>query len=279
MLTRIPTMRKALLGLIVAAISLGAAATVVAKQGRSHSNYGHPSQMSPQQRIEFVLDRLDSKLDDLDATPEQRETLRAEAIGFMPRASEFHKARAPYKKEMAQIMLSDAPDKKRAHAIVDEVSDLSVTFAHDAADVLIRSHAVLDKKQRAQIARRFDTPKREFTGSFFIDRGLDRAMIELDATDDQQQLAEAKKEEVVKAAGTLVKDLYPLRDVIITQIRSDAPDAKKIHATIDAAALLFTEFGHNALDAALEFGVTLDDEQRQTIKNRMARRHSHHHAP
>lgn len=108
----------------------------------------------PARMERFIGNRLDDLLDDLQATPEQRQRIGAVKDRLLARARELRAgAPADHQALLAQWE-SPNPDLSRVHALIDQRGDGMKAFAHEAADALAEVHAVLTPEQRAQLAKK-----------------------------------------------------------------------------------------------------------------------------
>lgn len=256
-------------------VMIGAAAMVVGLSASVAVAAGGAGGPSPDHR-ERARARVDALLDDIEATPDQRQVIHEELRAMAPRAMRTHEERRALGQQLGRVALAGR-DTERAHQLVDELSELSVTFMHEVADTGLRLHKELDASQRDELARRWDLPRRQIRGSWFVDRGLDRAMVRLEATPEQRALAETQKDAMVREVDALSAQMHPLRQELLVQLRAPEPDAERVHAGVDRAGLLLTNTAHVGADLLMEVTATLTedqrDEAREAIAERRARRH------
>ena len=88
----------------------------------------------PARMAELVTERVDDALDDVDATPEQRQRIHAVKDRMLARAKELHGDRAEGRAVILEAWKSDAPDAAKLHALVDERADAMRKLAHEAVD-------------------------------------------------------------------------------------------------------------------------------------------------
>lgn len=251
-------------------VGLGLGATVAladSKQDKGERAQRHEARM---------VERLNDVLDDIDATDAQRGVVFSELGKLRPEAQKLRVLKKAHRQELLAQALSPAPNIDRVHKIIEESSTMTLAMAHKAVDRMLVIHASLSSAQRDELAKQWDMPAREFKGSWFIDRGLDRALNRIDATDAQRKRAEASKESMVKDAGALMKSLEPMRAQVLTQWRAQKPDAKIIHTTLDKAALLITQFAHDGADEVIGFSSTLNKEQRERIQAQVEKMKARH---
>jgi protein CpxP len=108
----------------------------------------------PARMEKMVSSHLEDALDDLKATPEQRQKIvavkdRLLASGQALRAS--HQAVAT---EALGLWEASSFDRNRALALVDARIDAIRALAHEAVDGIAQVHETLTPEQRAQVARK-----------------------------------------------------------------------------------------------------------------------------
>ena len=265
--------KKLILTLLVGLLALGDAATGIAQ---SSGERGH-RHMTFEQKEAYMQERLDARFDDLEATETQRAAVKAELAKLRPSFKAIHDQRAAYRAELGEAFFEGKVEDERVHAIIDASSDQNTKLAHQGLDAALRLHGDFTIDQRTQMLTRWKQPVRKIEGSYFIDRGLDRAMEVISATDKQRALAETQKDAIIASANTLIEGIAPLREQAVAEFESEKPNAKVLHANLDRASVLITAFAHDAADSLLTFGATLTQEQRDTIRDEMAKRRHHRH--
>jgi periplasmic protein CpxP/Spy len=115
----------------------------------------------PEHLERMVTHQVDDALDDLKATPEQRQKVlavkdRMLASGKALRAD--HKATV---QEALSVWEAPSFDRARALALVDARLDAMRTLAHQAVDAAAEVHDTLTPEQRAQVAARVRKHARE----------------------------------------------------------------------------------------------------------------------
>ncbi len=143
--------RKRTLALVIAFITLGGVG--IASAGW----FGHHGRrMNPEKMQRFVEWRMDSVLSDIDATDAQRDQIKALASQLFEAAKPQLEARGETRKAVLAQLSADTPDAAALHALVDARIDAMRALAHQAVDAGIEAHGVLDAKQRAALAERFE---------------------------------------------------------------------------------------------------------------------------
>jgi Spy/CpxP family protein refolding chaperone len=141
-------MRKTIfLGLVLA---LGVVS--LAGFGRSWHHHRH----DPARMAEFVTERVDDALDDVEATPEQRDRVHAIKDRMLARGKDLHATRAEDRAAFLAAWRSDAPDAAALHALVDQRADAMRAFAHEAVDAGLEVRGALSPEQRAKLAEKLE---------------------------------------------------------------------------------------------------------------------------
>ncbi len=131
------------------AAAVAAVAVLAAFRGGWHGHHRDPAEVTA-----FVNARLDDALDDLDATPAQREKIHALAAGLLKDGLALRDAHAEVHRELVAQWDADAPDAARLHALVDARLDALRAVANEAVDDAIQAHDVLTPAQRAKVSRK-----------------------------------------------------------------------------------------------------------------------------
>jgi Spy/CpxP family protein refolding chaperone len=137
--------------LIGSAVGLAGAFVLLSGFGAWGMHHG----FNPEKMEKFITYRVNDTLDDLKATPEQRQKVLAAKDLLV---GDFEK-QIPAHRQMRQELLAqwntETPDAKAVHAAIDARFDAMRALAHEAADQMIQIHGVLTPEQRAQVAERF----------------------------------------------------------------------------------------------------------------------------
>jgi protein CpxP len=136
---------------------LGAALVGVAGAGglgasawREHGGFrGH--RHDPEMVRRFVQFAVNEKLDDVDATPEQREKVKEVTSRLLQEAQALHQAKASLHDQMSELLAQDQPDAARARALVQARVQEFSRFADDATNALLELHRTFTPEQRAKL--------------------------------------------------------------------------------------------------------------------------------
>ena len=112
----------------------------------------HHWRPTPEQVKRHIDANIDDRLDDLKATPEQRQKIHARVDALYPEAVQLYQEHQVAKAQAIQLLSADVVDAPRLHGLVDARIDAFRAFAHKAVDAVIEIHDIFTPAQRAQIA-------------------------------------------------------------------------------------------------------------------------------
>lgn len=115
---------------------------------------GPGAHRDPEAVAAFVGARVEDALDDVDATPAQREKIRAVKDRLLAEGLRLRGDRDALHAELLETWRADVVDRARLHAIVDQRIEALRAFAHAAADGAADAHDVLTPAQRAKLAKK-----------------------------------------------------------------------------------------------------------------------------
>jgi len=144
-------MRTVTLGLAAVAAVGVAAAGVTLGGCHGHGVHGRPDPAAMEKRI---ASHVKETLDDLHATPAQREKILALEDRLVADGRKAHGEPGQVLREALAQWESPAPDVARMHALVDARIDALRALAHEAVDAAAEAHDVLTPAQRAELARK-----------------------------------------------------------------------------------------------------------------------------
>lgn len=94
---------------------------------------------------------------------------------------------------------------------------------------------------------------------------LNDKLDDINASDAQRQSIHAVKDRLFDEGKQMMEDQRATRGEVVAQLESDTPDAKKLHALVDARIDAMRAFAHKVTDAALEVHRTLTPAQRKEL--------------
>jgi protein CpxP len=115
---------------------------------------GHRPSHDPAQMAAHVTARLDSTLDDLEATPAQRQQIQAIKDRLLASAQTLHATRQADRAAALAEWDAASPDRAKIHALVDQRADALRAMAHQAVDAIADAHDVLTPEQRAKVSKK-----------------------------------------------------------------------------------------------------------------------------
>jgi Spy/CpxP family protein refolding chaperone len=143
------TWKKTLAG---GAAGLAAIAVLAGFRGGCGGHHAHGR--DPAEVAAFVTDRVDDALDDLDATPEQRQRIHAVKDRLLSEGMKLRGTRGETHREVLAQWDAAQPDAARLHALVDARIDEMRAIAHQGVDAAVEVHGVLTPEQRARVSRK-----------------------------------------------------------------------------------------------------------------------------
>ena len=109
----------------------------------------------PERVKQMVTWKLDDKLDSLDATEPQRQSIHAVKDRLFTDGVQVMQEQRSARDEAFQQLASDTPDRQKLHALVDARIEAMRAFAHKATDAALEVHGTLTPAQRKELADEF----------------------------------------------------------------------------------------------------------------------------
>jgi Spy/CpxP family protein refolding chaperone len=98
---------------------------------------------------------LEELLDEVDATPEQRQKITAVKDRLAEKGKALHGGRREAMRDLLAQWRSPAIDTAAVHAKIDARAKEMQTFAREAADAMAEVHGILTPEQREKLAARW----------------------------------------------------------------------------------------------------------------------------
>ena len=114
----------------------------------------HPPRHDPAKMRKFATWVVDDALDDLDATPAQRQAVQESKDRVLAAALALHPAGVQAHRALLAEWQKETPDVERAKALIDERLAAFRLVAFQAVDEVAVVHGLLTPAQRAQVAQR-----------------------------------------------------------------------------------------------------------------------------
>jgi Spy/CpxP family protein refolding chaperone len=125
------------------------------------SGFGGFGRPTPERIKRYADLRIDDQLDDLKATPEQKQKVHAQVDALFPEAVALYQDHQRAKVEATDLLEQDKVDAARLHGLVDARIDALRGFAHKAVDAVISVHDTLNPAQRAELVQKARERQRE----------------------------------------------------------------------------------------------------------------------
>ncbi|WP_426754309.1 Spy/CpxP family protein refolding chaperone [Myxococcus sp. Y35] len=109
----------------------------------------------PERVKQVVTWKLDDKLDTLDATEAQRQSIHAVKDRLFSDGVALMQEHRSARDEAFEQLASDTPDRQKLHALVDARIEAMRAFAHKATDAALEVHGTLTPQQRKELADQF----------------------------------------------------------------------------------------------------------------------------
>jgi Spy/CpxP family protein refolding chaperone len=138
------TLKKSLT--FAAALALGV--TALGATGCGHHRH------DPARMEKMVNGKVADALDDLKATPEQRQTITAATARLLASGKALRGDHRATVKEALGLWEAPTFDRARALALVDARVDAMRAMAHQAVEAAAEAHATLTPEQRAQVTKK-----------------------------------------------------------------------------------------------------------------------------
>ncbi|MET0556014.1 MAG: periplasmic heavy metal sensor [Vicinamibacteria bacterium] len=105
----------------------------------------------PEMVHKFIQFAVNEKLDAIEATPEQRQKVRAVSDRLLLEAKALHQGKRELHDELLELLAQEEPDAARVKALVHARVEEFSRFADDATDGLLELHRTFTPEQRAQL--------------------------------------------------------------------------------------------------------------------------------
>jgi Spy/CpxP family protein refolding chaperone len=140
--------------LIVAGALVAAVIAFTAFRHTAFAGYGHGH--DPAQMAQFAKNRVADMLDDVDATPQQRQQIGAIVDQMIASAQSAHQGQAGAHQAFLDAWKAETPDAAQLHQLVDQRIDAARTVAHQAVDAAVQVHGILTPAQRQKITTKLE---------------------------------------------------------------------------------------------------------------------------
>ncbi|HYO55408.1 Spy/CpxP family protein refolding chaperone [Archangium sp.] len=105
----------------------------------------------PERVKQMLTWRLDDRLEDLNATEEQKQAFHGLKDSLFEDGKRLFEEQKEARARMLEQWESPNPDARAVHALVDARVDAFRAFAHEVADAALRAHRIFTPEQRQQV--------------------------------------------------------------------------------------------------------------------------------
>jgi Spy/CpxP family protein refolding chaperone len=109
----------------------------------------------PERIKQMVTWKMDDKLEDLDATADQKKAVHAVKDRLFDEGKVLATEHQATRLEVLTQLESDYPDAQKLHSLVDARIDAVRAFAHKVVDAAIEVHRVLTPEQRKELSTEY----------------------------------------------------------------------------------------------------------------------------
>lgn len=211
---------------------------------------------------EEVREQIDDMLDDGDVYENQKERIFELDASLDPLREKMRAKREVVRTKMIDALVATEPKPDQFHALIDQMYGVIMPYAYASVDLMLKAHRMLTAEQRAGVTESWEEPPDPYTGSWAINRGIDAALLKIDATDEQKTLVLGWRDKMVTATDKLFKDQHAIRMRLIAQWKSSDPDSNVVRKDVDEAAGQISKFVHMFGGAAMEVTQSLTPAQR-----------------
>ena len=220
---------------------------------------------------EEVRDAIDELLDDGDVHDKQKERILALNESLAPARTKLRSEREVLRTKIIDELVAVKPEPKELHAHIEALRDVIMPYAYAGVDLGLKAHRMLTAEQRDEIAKTWEEPPDDYTGSWTMNRAIDAALLKIDATDAQKALVESWRGRMVAKTDALLKSQHAVRLDLLVQWRAEAPDPQVVRTHVDRAAEQIDRFVHLFADAAMEITAALTPQQRMWTNQQVNR--------
>lgn len=136
---------------LAAVLAVGVVTLTAFRHAGCGARGGDPARMAAR-----VKDHVDEALDDVGATPDQRQQIQALVAGVLEKAQAVHQGRADTHAQLLSAWKADRPDAAALHALVDQRLDALREAAHAAVDAGVKAHDILTPAQREKLTSKLE---------------------------------------------------------------------------------------------------------------------------
>jgi Spy/CpxP family protein refolding chaperone len=227
-------------------------------------------EVTPMAEIEQdMLDRLNNKLDEIDATDSQRDQIRGLAKQVVPKMRELREITTPKTIVLLDELQKDEPDRGTLEAMNKDFLTLYMDLTMEFVPLLLEGHKVLTPEQRAKWFEDEKKPSKPFKGSWTVDQALNLFLLRLRATKDQKELTIKIKDELIRSSLPIQMEVARVRGVIVAELQKDNPDVDVIYENAAPMGERIEGFITEVIDLFLEWWSSLNKDQKELVSSYM----------
>ncbi len=218
-----------------------------------------------------VRERVDDRLDDVDASDAQRTRIHALFAELRPALERMRAQTTPLQRQIVAELRRGSPDRARLALLIGQNVDATQEYIRALVDVMLRAHRVLTPAQRKALAARAAEPSPPFEGSFWLDRAVDYLLLRIEANAEQRRWFDRIKQHLLARGRLLQRELDTIRVEAAAEFAKDAPDPVRVHASFERGRKIA---GETLIDLAgfyLLFASKLAPDQRALLAGELVR--------
>jgi len=218
-----------------------------------------------------VRERVDDRLDDVDASDAQRTRIHALFAELRPALERMRAQTTPLQRQIVAELRRASPDRVRLALLIGQNVDATQEYVRALVDVMLRAHGVLTPAQRKVLAARAAEPSPPFEGSFWLDRAVDYLLLRIEANAEQRRWFDRIKQHLLARGRLLQRELDAIRVEAAAEFAKDAPDPVRVHASFERGRKIARETLIDLAGFYLLFASKLAPDQRALLAAELVR--------
>ena len=218
-----------------------------------------------------LRERVDDRLDEVDATDAQRAKIQAIFAATEPALAKLRKDVFPLQHAVVAELRRGQPDRARLFTLVDQQIRFGEGYLKTMLGAMFDAHAQLAPEQRKTLMKRFGQPSPPLQESFLMDRAVDYFLLRISANEEQRQLVERILKQLIKRGRALQREGASVRALVAFELAKDAPDRARIDAAFARGRLLTQQTFVELTGYYLLLQSKLDREQRAILDAELVR--------
>jgi len=220
---------------------------------------------------EELIEKIDDRLDDIDATDEQKKAIFSMVRAFMPEYEANRTKMEPKINAVLRELQKQFPDRETVYYLFMEISSAYGQFSYRFVDIIMKAVPVMSHEQRKELLKEEMEPREPFEGSFMLDRSVDVFLFQIEASREQKQLTIELKDTLIAMSQPLQKELERLRLEMIKELTQENPDREKIVSSLAAYTRAIQKFAPEVISYYLKWHAGLKPSQKDMIHSYIKR--------